>query len=185
MRFPALPAIALSLSLLGCGASVSRIEGDVPATTTDAAVLVDAPVALDVPVAVDVPSRPDVPVVSDVTTRPDVPMRPDVATMPMCPLQASVWDVDLEGMRAVFEFTMDDRWIVTADGRVVASGVYELMNDQVTISGEMSDEGCSPSDRGTFQLRFTPDCTMLQLALVHDDCAERGDGLERFRFTRR
>ena len=103
----------------------------------------------------------------------------------MCPLQATTWDVDVEGMRALFEFTMDDRWIVSVGDSVVASGVYELMGDQVTILGEMSDEGCSPSDRGTFQLRFSPDCTGLQLSLVHDDCGERGAGIERFRFTRR
>lgn len=187
MRFPplALRSLSLSLLLLGCGASVSRLDTDVPAPTVDAAVLVDAPVALDSGTRPDAGPRPDVVTVVDGGFRPDVPAAVDAGPGPMCTLRGSTWDVDLEGMTALFEFTMDGRWVVSAEGRVVASGVYEIDGANVVLTGEMSANGCSPTDRGTFQLRFSPDCEQLQLAVVRDDCADRGDGLDRFRFTRR
>jgi hypothetical protein len=187
MRSPSLPlrSLALSLVLLGCGASVSRFDTDVPAATVDTAVIVDTPAAVDSGLRPDAGARPDVVTVVDSGFRPDVPTAVDGGPGPMCTLRGSTWDVDLEGMRALFEFTMDSRWVVSAEGRVVASGVYEIEGGNVVLTGEMSDNGCSPTDRGTFQLRFSPDCEQLQLAVVHDDCADRGQGLDRFRFTRR
>ena len=187
MRSPSLPlrTLALSLVLLGCGASVSRFDTDVPAATVDTAVIVDTPAAVDSATRPDASARPDVPTVVDSGFRPDVPTAVDAGPGPMCTLRGSTWDVDLEGMTALFEFTMDGRWVVSAEGRVVASGVYEIEGANVVLTGEMSDNGCSPMDRGTFQLRFSPDCEQLQLAVVRDDCTDRGEGLDRFRFTRR
>ena len=173
---------ALSLLLFGCGASVSRFDGDVPEVIADTAVVVDTGL-----VRPDAGALPDVVTPADVGVRHDVPVPPvDVGPGPMCAFRGTNWDVDIGGMRAGFEFTADGRWVVSVDANVVASGVYALEGDRVVLSGEMSSSvTCAPTDRGTFQLRFSPDCEQLQLAIVHDDCAERGDGVDRFRLTRR
>lgn len=206
-KHPPLRALALVLVTLGCGASVARIDSDVPGTA-DAAVLVDAPVAvLDVPVAVlDVPLRPDVPVVMldapvvildapvavDVRPRPDAPGRPDLGVPPVdtgpgprCALVGTEWDLEVGGKTPVFAFTMTSRWVISVDGSEVVSGDYAVEGDRVILSGEMSGGACSPADRGVFTLQFSPDCLRLRLALVNDDCADRGDSIDRFSFVRR
>ena len=53
------------------------------------------------------------------------------------------------------------------------------------LSGEMSGGSCSPTNRGVFTLQFSPDCLRLRLALVNDDCANRGDSIDRFGLARR
>ena len=206
-KTPPLRALALVFVTLGCGASVARIDSDVPGTA-DASVLVDAPVAvLDAPVAVlDVSLRPDVRVAVDVLPRTDVPVavdvpvvtvdvpgRPDVGLPPgdagpgpSCALVGTEWDLEVGGKTAVFAFTMSRRWVISADGSEVVSGDYAVEGERVILSGEMSGGGaCSPTDRGVFTLQFSADCRQLRLALVNDDCADRGDSIDRFGFTRR
>ena len=186
-KHPHLRALALVFVTLGCGASVTRIDSDVPGTA-EAGVLVDAPVAvLDVPLRTDVRVAVDVPVVTV-----DVPGRPDVGTPPgdagpgrSCPLAGTEWDLEVGGKNAVFAFTMSRRWVITVDGSEVVRGDYAVEGDRVTLSGEMSGGACSPTDRGVFTLQFSPDCLRLRLALVNDDCADRGDSIDRFGLARR
>lgn len=186
-KTPPLRALVLVFVTLGCGTSVTRTDSDVPGTA-DAGVLVDAPVAvLDVPLRTDVPVAVDVPVVTvDVPRRPDVGTPPgDAGPGPSCALVGTEWDFEGGGTNAVFAFTMASRWVVTVDGREVASGDYAVEGDRVVLSGEMGGGSCSPTDRGVFTLQFSPDCLRLRLALVNDDCADRGDGIDRFSLARR
>lgn len=115
------------------------------------------------------------------------PAPADAGPPPVCTLPGT-YRANFEGAELYFTFTPDGRWIGsdTPGGVAVVEGTYTLSGNLVTITGEQSrgGDGCTTTDRGVYRIEFRPGCVDLALALVSEDCGERGDTLGRLQFTR-
>jgi hypothetical protein len=111
----------------------------------------------------------------------------DAAPAPVCALSGT-WRASFGGESLYFVFTADGRWSgrMTPDGPPLVEGTFTLAGDQVTLGGEMgmSGGGCLSTDRGLYRVQFRANCAEMNLALLSEDCAPRGDTLSMLAFSR-
>lgn len=123
----------------------------------------------------------------DVSTPDDVP--PSTCSL------VGRYSVSFMGQMLWFEFTSTGRWRGAQTESELATapaveGTYAVMGSTVALSGEtrgggMGMSSCAPTDTGRYTVIFTLDCGRMRLSLISDDCADRGDSLDRFSFDRR
>lgn len=101
-----------------------------------------------------------------------------------------VWTVTIDRTTAYFSFEASTwRVALTLDGlrNPIASGTWSWRGDTIALREDAGGmmTGCLPEDLGVYRPTFDPSCNALRLALVSDECAERGQGLSGWSFARR
>lgn len=101
-----------------------------------------------------------------------------------------VWAISFMGETVYFSFDLGTwRAAETLDGLAnpIARGSWAMRGDTVELredGGGMSTS-CAPSDLGVYRPVFADSCNTLRLALVSEQCSERGQGLSSWTLTRR
>ncbi len=112
----------------------------------------------------------------------------DGGPTPVCSL-VGVYFASFDAMGIYLEFTADGRWRGSTErtSAPIVEGTYTLVGATLSLTGERSGGGastCPETDVGRYVVTFSGACASLQLSLLSDDCAGRGDTLGRLGFTR-
>lgn len=130
----------------------------------------------------------------DVSTPIDRVTPPDDVPPPVCSLVGR-YAAMVEGQTLWFEFTSGGVWRAAPSESslptaAIIQGTYTFMANTLTLTGERrgmggGDSDCRTEDIGRYLTVFARDCSSVQLAVISDDCAQRGEALGRFRLERR